>query len=173
MDPQNPEDTPSIEPSALQLNDLIDEIARKRGVPHESIALGGFSMGGGIAIQAAARSRRRLGAVFAMSSYLCDDSLVWTELDASEERTEGKERRASRERDGERKNALLTTPVFMSHGNEDDFVLPSWGERTAHRMKEAGVDVREFARIPDAGHEMVGEELSRLFNFLQTELLDT
>lgn len=166
MDPRNPEDTNSIEPSARQLNDLIDDVVKRRGVPRERIALGGFSMGGGMALQTAARSSGRLGAVFAISSYLCDDSKVWTDLDASREKcgcVAGVD---------EARNALLVTPVFMSHGEEDDFVLPAWGERTASRLKESGADVKKFERIPGAGHEMIGEELSRLFDFLQTELLD-
>lgn len=165
MDPRHPEDTASIEPSARQLNALIDDVVERRGVPRESIALGGFSMGGGIALQTAARSSGALGAVFAMSSYLCNDSKVWTEMDASK-------KQCGVAAGGEANNSLLTSPVFMSHGKEDDFVLPAWGERTARRMQESGVDVRKFERIPEAGHEMIGEELSRLFDFLRTELLD-
>uniref|UniRef100_A0A7S4HTG5 Phospholipase/carboxylesterase/thioesterase domain-containing protein n=1 Tax=Odontella aurita TaxID=265563 RepID=A0A7S4HTG5_9STRA len=173
MDPRNPEDTASIEPSARQLVELIDEVVERRGVPRERVALGGFSMGGGIAIQAAARTGGRLGAVFAMSSYLCEDSRVWFELlpGASKGGAAAKDGRCRAQDDGET-NALMTTPVFMSHGEEDDFVLPSWGEQTARRLREGGADVREFERIPRAGHEMIGEELSRLFDFLRAELLD-
>jgi len=160
MDPQNSEDTPSVEESASRLNELIDDLITNRGIPPEKIALGGFSMGGGIALQTAARSSHTLGAVFALSSYLCNDSWVWKELEkynASTTRRNEKQRKV---------NGLLTSPVFMAHGSSDDFVLPKWGKDTASRLKSLGVDIQQFLLVPGAGHQMTREELEELFQFL-------
>lgn len=167
MSPRNPEDTESVEPSAASLFGLIEDLIRD-GTPSERIALGGFSMGGGIALQTAARMTRRLGAVFALSSYLCEDSQVW----------EGLERNGcvlgadGKGQESGNTSTLLSTPVFMSHGEEDNFVLPAWGKQTAERLRKGGVDVRSFVQVPGAGHEMIGDELLHLFNFLLSQLSD-
>lgn len=158
MEPTHPEDTASVESSATRLNELIDDLIA-RGIPAEKIALGGFSMGGGIALQTAARSSHKLGAVFALSSYLCDDSLVWAKLKQS---TTG----------ANNTSAILSAPVFIAHGGADDFVLTEWGENTANQLKSLGANVRPFVRVRAAGHEMTTEELEQLFEFLLAELTD-
>lgn len=111
MAPSNPEHTQSVEESAARLNSLIDQLVTS-GVPSEQIVLGGFSMGGGISLQTAARSPHRLGAVFALSSYLCDDSRLWQKLQLGQEGTATDATPFSR--------GLV--PVYMAHGSADDFV---------------------------------------------------
>eukprot|EP00585_Thalassiosira_rotula_P003371 CAMPEP_0196140602 /NCGR_PEP_ID=MMETSP0910-20130528/7453_1 /TAXON_ID=49265 /ORGANISM="Thalassiosira rotula, Strain GSO102" /LENGTH=180 /DNA_ID=CAMNT_0041401493 /DNA_START=80 /DNA_END=619 /DNA_ORIENTATION=+ len=76
MAPSYPEEVESIKESSAAINAIIEEYVDS-GVPPSKIVVGGFSMGGGIGLQAAARCRHELGAVFALSSYLCDDSLVY------------------------------------------------------------------------------------------------
>lgn len=151
MDPRYREDTESMEASAAQLDKLVEELVAGGTAP-ERIALGGFSMGGGMALQFAARSERQIGAVFAMSSYLCQDSWVWTQMSTA----------GDRERGG---NALLRSPIFMAHGDDDDFVSTQWGEDTAMRLRQGGADV-QFHRVPGLGHEMNQKELGALFDFL-------
>lgn len=154
MDPRNPEDTASVEASAAQLNELIEDFVKDKEIPPEKIAIGGFSMGGGVALQTAARCHYKLGAVFAMSSYLCDDSLVWSMMDKCKNKNDTDS------------NSLLTSPIFMAHGSNDDFVLPRWGKATAARLESFGGDVKQFLEIPDVGHEMTRYELEELCKFL-------
>jgi len=156
MDPKNPEDTPSVLNSVDQLHQLINEYI-EQGVPSRKICLGGFSMGGGIALQAAARfeGSQPLGAVFCLSSYLCDDSMVWSLLEET--------------KTNDNRNRLLSSPILMMHGESDGFVLPEWGERTRRRLADLGcAGVRPLVSIPYAGHEMTREELAQLFEFLNT-----
>jgi len=91
-------------------------------VPASRIAIGGFSMGGGIALQAALRSKRRFAGVFALSSYLCKNAAVYGRLAAALDRLAVA---ASDDEDA----ALLSLPIFMRHGAADKFILPAWGGR--------------------------------------------
>ena len=113
-------------------------------------------MGGGIALQTVARrqAKSKLGAVFALSSYLCDDSKLWTQL----------------EKDSTSNGLTCGVPVFMAHGTSDSFVEPQWGKNTATRLKQLGVNVQPFVDVPGAGHEMTREELEDLFQFLARSL---
>ena len=158
MDPSNPEDTASVEESANNLNDLIDTIIEKKGIPPGKIAIGGFSMGGGIALQTVARrqAKSKLGAVFALSSYLCDDSKLWTQLENKD--------------DNQNNGLTCGVPVFMAHGTSDSFVEPQWGKTTATKLEKLGVNVQPFVDVPGAGHEMTREELEDLFQFLARSL---
>jgi len=177
MAPSYPEEIESIKESSAAINAIIEEYV-DAGVPPSKIAVGGFSMGGGIGLQAAARCRHGLGAVFALSSYLCDDSLVYDMLgrkscsapkDDGVDSGQGKEEVfCGSDGDGSFVPALLTSPVFMAHGDDDDFVLTEWGEGTADRLKGLGVNIvpQPFLRIPDTHHEMTREELRLLFDFL-------
>uniref|UniRef100_A0A6V2CF54 Phospholipase/carboxylesterase/thioesterase domain-containing protein n=1 Tax=Ditylum brightwellii TaxID=49249 RepID=A0A6V2CF54_9STRA len=167
MEPTNPEDTASVESSAAQLNKLIDDLV-ERGVPAHKIALGGFSMGGGIAIQAAARSHHRLGAIFALSSYLCNDSWVWSELKRAQQQCDNIGSEPSN--NIHEKSTLLSTPIYMAHGQADDFVLPQWGENTNNRLKDLGANVQPFLHVPRASHEMTSSELEHIFGVLLAKL---
>jgi len=177
MAPSYPEEVEFIKESSAAINAIIEEYVDS-GVPPSKIVVGGFSMGGGIGLQAAARCRHELGAVFALSSYLCDDSLVYdilgrkpcsTPEDDGVGSGQGKEEVfCGSDNDGGFVPALLTSPVFMAHGDDDDFVLTEWGEGTAGRLKGLGVNIvpQPFLRIPDTHHEMTTEELRLLFDFL-------
>ena len=121
------------------------------GVPPAKIAIGGFSMGGGIALQTALRSKHDLGGVFAMSSYLCDDAAIFAAMD--DKRVPAKRSR-----------------VWMAHGTADDFVLPAWGEATAEKLRGYGLDVswRGYARMR---HELRQDELDDLDRWLSPLVL--
>ena len=115
------------------------------GVPPAKIAIGGFSMGGGIAIQAALRSKYDLGGAFALSSYLCDDAAIYEAL-AGE-------------------HPALGPRIWMAHGESDNFVRPSWGEATAKRLRGYGIEVA-WRSYPGVQHELTREELDELNGWL-------
>lgn len=152
FEPRYPEQTPSVERSAKQVLDVIDA-AVKRGVPPSKIAVGGFSMGGNLAYQTAARyhadaSRPPLGAIFGLSCYMTDDSKAHDLI---------------------AKSGAAWPPVYVAHGAADDFILPQWGRATFDRVKGAGVDAF-WRSIPGARHEMTSPEMAEVVAFLKGRL---
>ena len=89
MAPTFPEATESVLSSVAQIEGVIEELVERRNIPASNIVLGGFSMGGGISLQVAARTRHKLAGVFALSSYLCDDSQAYSEI-AQRRQAEGR-----------------------------------------------------------------------------------
>ncbi|XP_059696993.1 lysophospholipase-like protein 1 isoform X2 [Haemorhous mexicanus] len=73
-----PEHIESIDSMCRGLTDLInDEV--KNGIAKSRILIGGFSMGGGMAMHLAFRFHQDLAGVFALSSFLNKDSAVYQE----------------------------------------------------------------------------------------------
>lgn len=142
FEPTHPEQTQTVLASVSQLQAVIEEHVAA-GVPPSHIAIGGFSMGGGIALQTAARVQ--VGAVFSLSSYLAEKSPAY-EL------------------------AAHLPPVFMAHGVNDDFIRPEWGQATAQRLQASGVDV-DFRLYDHIAHEMNTLELEDLLAFLDAHLV--
>ena len=170
LEPSAPEHTDSVLASVARLHALLDSIVAS-GVPPHRIALGGFSQGGGMALQAGLRWRsgaprnsgsdtdscaadscthtsRGVGAIFALSSYLCEHSPLFTELPAMQS---------------------TIPPIFFRHGDLDDFILSDWGESTAQRLRAKGADV-DFAHVKGARHELTLDELEDLSTWLLTRL---
>jgi len=163
FEPTHPEQTASVEPSAARLMDIIETQVNHRAPSR--VAIGGFSTGGGIALQTTARwhdpsrnNKPRLGAIFAMSSYLNNDSKVWTILEA-----EGNGTTTTT-------NPTQWPPTFLAHGADDDFILPEWGQSTAERLGQQNVPVERFRVYPETHHEMARTELSDLMEFLDQSL---
>ncbi|CAK0840831.1 unnamed protein product [Prorocentrum cordatum] len=133
-------DTSSVEASVARLLEFLQRLQRE-GVPAHRIVVGGFSMGGGIALQLALRHPGSLGAVFALSSYLCDDAAAYRLAEGS--------------------RGVRRPPVFMAHGRADSFIQFAWGEATARRLGGLGVPVR-FVPLPGVGHELASSEIDQL-----------
>jgi len=150
--PYHPEITPTVERSAQRILGLIDDAVAK-GVPPGKIAVGGFSMGGNLAYQTAARyhsdaAKPALGAVFGLSCYMADDSRAY----------------ALAQESGARWPA-----TYVAHGSADDFILPQWGEGTFTKLKASGVDA-SFRLIPGICHEMAPGEIADVLAFLGARL---
>lgn len=146
LPPSAPESTESVEASVRQLLDVLDQI-RAQGVPPERTIVGGFSMGGGIALQLSLRHPGSVAGAFVLSSFLCDDAAAYGLL----------------ENPGA--TSLKRPPVLMVHGKADNFIQPQWGQATAKRLKRMGLDVT-FELLPGVRHELVPEELSLLGEWL-------
>ena len=151
LSPAGREHTESIEASCARLEAIVDELVAS-GLQPERIAIGGFSMGGGIALQMALRSKRRLGGVFALSSYMCTDAAVYERYELTAEAT-----------------VSTRPPIFMRHGDADRFIAPAWGVATAERLKGLGFDVNA-ALLPGVAHEMVDGELEELAEWVLAAL---
>jgi phospholipase/carboxylesterase len=152
FEPHHPEQTESVESSASRILALIDA-AVKRGVPPSKIAVGGFSMGGNLAYQTAARYHAAglppLGAVVGLSCYSASDSRAHALLKGTGDRW---------------------PETYVAHGSGDDFILPAWGSATYEALRAAGVDA-SFRHFSGA-HEMTAPEIADVLAFLRRRLLE-
>uniref|UniRef100_A0A8D1HV72 Lysophospholipase-like protein 1 n=1 Tax=Sus scrofa TaxID=9823 RepID=A0A8D1HV72_PIG len=112
-----PEHLESIDVTCQVLTDLInDEV--KSGIRKNRILIGGFSMGGCMAMHLAFRNHQDVAGVFALSSFLNTASAVYQALQQS---------------DG------LLPELFQCHGTADELVLHAWGEETNSTLTSLGV----------------------------------
>ena len=147
LPPTAAEHKPSVDASVSRLEAMLIELQRE-GIPPSRVAVGGFSQGGGISLQLAYRGSAlgsALAGVFVLSSYACDDSPLWAAL-----RTDPARRRP---------------PLFQRHGTADAYILPAWGQATAKRLSEEGVDV-QFSLEPRLAHSMGEAEIAALSEWL-------
>ena len=161
FDPSFPEQTASVEKSTDRLMALLDDLLQQHGQDYSRrIIIGGFSMGGAIAYQTAARwhalpknSETPLGGVLGLSCYLNHDSKVWSILQDNP------------------KASQLWPPTFVAHGASDDFILPEWGKVTYERFVKFGIPAN-FRLVPNTHHEMISEEIVELLEFVATSVAD-
>ncbi|KAH7722529.1 phospholipase/Carboxylesterase [Aphelenchoides avenae] len=138
------EDEAGIALATKYTHELIDkEIAA--GIPANRIMLGGFSMGGALAIYAALTYPQTLGGVVGLSSFL----LQRTKLP------------------GDHK-ANLKTPFFLGHGTNDFLVPLSYGQRTAEAIKVFNPNVT-FKMYP-CDHSTTSAELKEVLNFMKSHV---
>lgn len=64
-------------PPVQQLRGILDQLQQEHGIGSRSVFVGGFSMGGGMALQFLARHPEPLGGVFGFGSFLATDSSVY------------------------------------------------------------------------------------------------
>ncbi|XP_045592210.1 lysophospholipase-like protein 1 isoform X2 [Procambarus clarkii] len=145
-----PEDLTTIEPIAEEINKLIDKEV-KEGIDVKRIILGGFSMGSSLAMQMGYRFRRDIGGVFVLSSFLNQYSKVYEVLDSSLDSDH--------------------PPLFMCHGEKDDVVPYTWGERTFEELRKRGVK-GEFHSFSNLYHNISKEELVMLKEWILKQLPD-
>ncbi|XP_040119197.1 lysophospholipase-like protein 1 [Oryx dammah] len=144
-----PEHLESIDVMCRVLTDLIDDEV-KTGIKKNRILVGGFSMGGCMAMHLAYRNHQDVAGVFALSSFLNKTSAVYQALQKS---------------DG------VLPELFQCHGTADELVLHSWGEETNSVLKSLGVSTK-FHSFPGVYHELSKEELEKLKSWILTKLPD-
>lgn len=113
----------------------------------EIAVLGGFSMGGGLALNMLHRADLpdKVAGVFSMGSFVTMHSQLLTE-DLSE--------RTKR------------TPILMMHGSADAMIPIDWAEKTASSLLLKGSEV-QFRKYDGVDHEIDGEELHDLTYWLK------
>ncbi|EAW93320.1 LYPLAL1 isoform 1 [Pan troglodytes] len=142
-----PEHLESIDVMCQVLTDLIDEEV-KSGIKKNRILIGGFSMGGCMAMHLAYRNHQDVAGVFALSSFLNKASAVYQALQKS--------------------NGVLPE-LFQCHGTADELVLHSWAEETNSMLKSLGVTTK-FHSFPNVYHELSKTELDILKLWILTKL---
>ncbi|KAF6073509.1 lysophospholipase like 1 [Phyllostomus discolor] len=142
-----PEHLESIDAMCQVLTDLIDDEV-KSGIKKNRILIGGFSMGGCMAMHLAYRNHQDVAGVFALSSFLNKTSAVYQALQT-------------------REGAL--PELFQCHGTADQLVLPSWGAETSATLRSLGVRV-DYHSFPGLLHELCPGELERLRSWVLAKL---
>jgi phospholipase/carboxylesterase/glyoxalase family protein len=133
--------------SALALVARLIESAGANRIPPERVALLGFSQGGCLALEFAARNPRRYGAVIGLSSGLIGDRVAAEKYAGS----------------------LDGTPVFIGCSDVDPFVPLQRVKQSVEAMRRLGGDVTE--RIyAGAGHTIVTDEVEQVRQFLDKML---
>ncbi|KAM4632675.1 lysophospholipase-like protein 1 [Polymixia lowei] len=145
-----PEHLESINAMCSTLGAVIEDEV-KAGIPKHRIMIGGFSMGGAMALHLACRYHPDVAGVFALSSFLNKDSVAFQ---AAEEWV-----RAG--------NSL--PELFQLHGTNDDLVLHQWGEATAALLSKAGM-VTTFHSFPELYHQLSRPEMELLRSWILTKL---
>lgn len=150
ISPDAPEHKPTLESIGNEIKKLIDKEVDS-GIPLSRIVVGGFSMGGALALHTAYRFKPGLAGVFTLSSFLNDGSLVYQALKTDK--------------------SGIDTPLIMFHGNRDTMVPMSWGEKTYENLKELGAK-GDFFPVRNAMHELKKKEIEDLFDWISKVLPD-
>ncbi|EFN65616.1 Lysophospholipase-like protein 1 [Camponotus floridanus] len=147
---QVPEHIESIDSMCQNISELIDkEVAN--GIPFNRIILGGFSMGGCLALHLTYRYKTSIAGCFAMSSFLNNGSIIYEHLKARPEHNK--------------------VPLVQYHGTVDTLVPIKWGEETANNLKELGVNVK-FTPLQNIDHELSRGEIQSWKDWLLNILPD-
>lgn len=132
----------SVNVMMKQLSQLVNAEVSK-GIPEKRIVLGGFSMGGTMAMHLAYRRYNKVAGVFSLSSFLNENSEVYKAMKSND----------------------YNPPLFMSHGINDSLVKYNWGQNTYAQIRKVGVKT-EFYSYPGMGHELNGENLKLLKSWI-------
>lgn len=109
------EDAEGMAESQAILEGLIDDQI-KQGIPSENIIVAGFSQGGAVAYHTGVRSKRKLGGIMALSTYLPFSDQI----------------------EEEQSKANMATPILAHHGTYDPVVAIHLGKQGANRLIELG-----------------------------------
>ncbi|XP_010867126.1 lysophospholipase-like protein 1 isoform X1 [Esox lucius] len=145
-----PENLESIDIMAASIGKVIEEEIRA-GVPKNRIIIGGFSMGGAMALHLACRYQPDVAGVFALSSFLNKDSAVYPAVE---------------------KRAAAGSPLpelFQCHGTRDELVSHMWGEGTVALLKKAGMTA-SFHSFSGLQHQLSRPEMELLHSWILTKL---
>ncbi|CAF0832631.1 unnamed protein product [Rotaria sp. Silwood1] len=145
LDPYTKEDQEGIEKSSIFLKYLVEEEIRE-GILPERIIIGGFSMGGAIALHAALTSPHTLAGVIALSTWL-PLSTTFPEALVS----------------GDNK---VNLPILQCHGDQDPLVQLRWARLTEQGIKAMGFKHYTFKEYHDMGHSSCGREMKDVSSFI-------
>lgn len=138
------EDVEGIQRATKYVHDLINaEI--KAGISSERIVIGGFSMGGALAIYAGLTFDKPLGGIIGLSSFLLQRQTLPGNHTAN-----------------------LKTPIFLGHGTEDPLVPFQFGKMTSEEIAKFNnhVELKSYRM----GHTSSPAEISDVRGFLVKNL---
>ncbi|XP_022217098.1 lysophospholipase-like protein 1 [Drosophila obscura] len=132
------------------VNQLIeDEVSN--GIPASRIIVGGFSMGGALALHTGYHLNAGLAGVFAHSAFLNRNSIVYESLQSSSEQKE------------------QLPELRMFHGERDTLVPIEWGVETFKALQSLGVN-GTFQPLKNTLHELKKSSLVDLQEWILEKL---
>jgi len=131
--------------SAAHVETLIQEQVDK-GIPTDRIVLAGFSQGGVIALHLAPRFKHKLAGVMALSTYMCEPSLL------AQEATD----------------VNRDIPIMMAHGEQDEVVPIFMGNAAYKTLTENGFNATWQTYTMQ--HNVCMQEISDISVWLQKVL---
>ena len=145
LDFESRADLEGVKASAEQVEQLI-KAQIESGIPSERIILAGFSQGGVIALHLAPRFAHKLAGVLALSTYMCEPSLL----------------------SNEGKDINRDTPIMMAHGEQDEVVPVFMGNAAFKTLSECGFNATWQTYTMQ--HNVCMQELNDISAWLQTRL---
>ncbi|CAH2985348.1 unnamed protein product [Chilo suppressalis] len=142
-----PERLQSIAEIEKEVRHLIQK-ENEAGIPSNRIIVGGFSMGGCLALHTAYRWVRDVAGVFAFSSFLNENSIVYEDLQKSQHNL---------------------PPLLQLHGNRDTMVQLVWGQSTFENLKKLGVK-GEFHILDRLDHSINKRGMNIIKKFVEEQL---
>ncbi|XP_057670907.1 lysophospholipase-like protein 1 [Diorhabda carinulata] len=140
--PDVPEHEETLHSIGKEMNNFITKITNENQITTSRIIIGGFSMGGALALHAAYSYSPGLAGVFTLSSFLNNNSILYKEP------------------------KYLKSPLFMCHGERDTMVPISWGKKTFEELTKLGISA-EFHPIKNTLHELKKNEILQLLEWIQ------
>ena len=131
--------------SAAHVETLIQEQVDK-GIPTDRIVLAGFSQGGVIALHLAPRFKHKLAGVMALSTYMCEPSLL------AQEATD----------------VNRDIPIMMAHGEQDEVVRIFMGNAAYKTLTDNGFNATWQTYTMQ--HNVCMQEISDISAWLQKVL---
>lgn len=132
-----PEDEDSINSMCHTISQLIDT-EHSNGIAYNRMIVGGFSMGGALALHVAYRYKLSLAGTIAMSSFLNMNSLVYEYL--------------------KNNKPEKIPPLLQFHGTLDQLVPIQWGQETYDNLNNFGVNTK-FVQLNNVYHELARAEI--------------
>lgn len=148
-------DAPEARQSLSKMYDSVAELIiqeQESGVPPERIILGGFSMGGALAMHIGYHCNPKVAGVIACSSFLNRGSIVFDSL---------------KNRSADQSSSL--PDLLMFHGLRDDLVPAKWGQESFDKLVELGVK-GEFVPLKNTLHELKKVEMQQIRTWILEKL---
>ncbi|CAF0914282.1 unnamed protein product [Rotaria sordida] len=143
------EDQEGIEKASQLLNSFVeDEI--KNGIPSERIIIGGFSMGGALALHTALVSPHTLGGVLALSAWLPLLTTFPNALVAGDKK--------------------VNLPILQCHGNKDLIIQINRARLCEENFKAMGLKEYIFKEYDGMDHTNCGQEMKDIIDFIEQYL---
>jgi len=173
LSPTVPEDWGTISAVGSSLSQLIQESERDNEIPPENIIIGGFSMGGAMALHLGYRFHSNIAGVFALSTFLPPDSRLYEDMDmkiSSESPPTTFDEKGNPLGDA---TVYTKFPrLFMSHGYHDPLVPIRWAKATFRDLRKRGVD-GHFYTMQNIPHSVTNQQLSLLHDWIVKTLQDS
>lgn len=134
------EDLVGIDEMCEGLHEMVEKI---KGCGVDDVTVGGFSMGGHLALHAVYRRNLQVERAFALSSFLIENSAVF----------------------GKEESWVGSPPLYMAHGDEDKVVPLNWARETKDKLEQGGVMVN-LNMYKELGHDLNGEILTNVFDWV-------